>query len=467
VPGARRDLDALRAPLGELPDPLPVPALIRSPRPPVEIRPPGSKSLTNRAVILAALADGTSRLRGALLDAEDADVMVTALRALGCGIEREDRDLVIKGVGGRWRPRAPTELNLANSGTSVRFLAAAALLSSVPLTIDGSARMRERPIAQLADLLTQLGASVEHHAEPGFPPLTITPPTKLPRCAELELPELESSQYLTALLLIAPWLPGGVTLTSRHTITSGSYARLTLGLLDSLGASVRMSESLGVIRVGAPGNGPGEPAGLRAFELDIEPDASGATYFWAAGALGASCAVVGIPRGSLQPDARLPDLLMRMGCRIKRGEGDAVALRPGAELLPIMADLSEMPDAAMTLAVVAAFASGRSQLSGLETLRIKETDRIDALQTELAKLNVRVETPVLGDDGSLAIEPPPGGVVCSPDAPRVEFDTYNDHRMAMALSLVCLRRPNTLVRNPSCVAKTYPQYWADLADILE
>jgi 3-phosphoshikimate 1-carboxyvinyltransferase len=312
----------------------------------------------------------------------------------------------------------------------------------------------------------QLGATVDHHGEPGYPPLTITPPRSLPRCVKIDLPELESSQYLTALLLIAPLLPGGVTLTSHHPVTSASYVRLTLGLLDTLGASVRMSEDLGVIRVSPAADARTSPT-MPAFELDIEPDASGATYFWGAGALGAHCAVSGIPRSSLQPDARLPDLLVRMGCRIERAGDTTTGVRPGPELLPIMADLSDMPDAAMTLAALAAFASGRSMLSGLETLRVKETDRIAAIGAELAKIGVKVETPVLGDKGAVAIEPPTGGIDCAKTASRVEFDTYNDHRMAMAMSLIGIRRPNTFIRNPACVAKTYPQYWRDLADTLD
>jgi len=191
------------------------------------------------------------------------------------------------------------------------------------------------------------------------------------------------------------------------------------------------------------------------------------TYFWGAGAIlpGATVRVAGLRPDSLQGDTRFPDLLERMGVEVtRRADGPGVIACRGPERLrPIMADCAPVPDAAMTLGVVASFARGSSVLRGLRTLRVKETDRIAAMQAELAKVGVSVETSVRGDDDAMTITPPAGGIDCSPGVARVEFDTYDDHRMAMALALIGLRRPNVWVRNPACVAKTYPTFWADLA----
>jgi 3-phosphoshikimate 1-carboxyvinyltransferase len=206
---------------------------------------------------------------------------------------------------------------------------------------------------------------------------------------------------------------------------------------------------------------------VSAFEYDVEPDAGSATYFWAAAALvpGAVARAEGIEEGSLQGDAEFPRVLARMGATLVDGEGEGggLGVRGPASLAPVMADMADMPDAAITLAVVAAFAAGPSVIRGLRTLRVKESDRIAALQTELAKMGVRVETDVRGDKDAITVTPPVRGIEAGPDATPVEFDTYDDHRMAMGLSLVGLRRPNVAVRNPRCVSKTYPGFWRDLA----
>ena len=490
--------DDLSRPLAELPDPLPIPALtLQRGRAPfnARIRPPGSKSLTNRALLLAALAPGRSTIRRALLDADDARCMLDAIAQLGAVVTTTDAgDALISGVDGRWRATDPppreVRLDLQNAGTATRFLAAASLLSPVPVVIDGNERMRQRPIGELIDALTTLGVESQYLSAPGCPPVRLTPPAQLPRGASITLPTTVSSQFVSALLLAAPWLPGGLTIRLEGEITSRSYIQMTLGLLDLLGASVRTSDDLHIIRVGSrngagptPSRGialPGDdpvpqtpgrspvPRGLEPFDYTVEPDASGATYFWGAAALfpGAVCRVDGLDARSLQGDAQFPETLARMGATIIREDPPCIGIRGPGALAPIMADLSDMPDAAMTLAAVASFATGRSILRGLRTLRVKETDRIAALQTELAKVGVMVETNLLGDPDAITINPPTGGVTCSRDCPPVVFDTYNDHRMAMALSLVGLRRPNTAIRNPACVGKTYPKFWQHLGTIL-
>jgi 3-phosphoshikimate 1-carboxyvinyltransferase len=447
-------------PLHELPDPLPIPALARGRGPfSARIRPPGSKSLTNRALLLAALASGTSRIHRPLLGADDTDRMIRALTALGAQVRTADATLDITGVGGRWKCGAQTRLDLGNAGTATRFLAAASLLAPAPIVIDGNDRMRQRPIGELTEALAQLGVVAEFPGAPGCPPVRLIPPPAPPRGATLTLRTTQSSQFISALLLVAPWLPGGLTLRLEGEVTSRSYVQMTVGLLDALGGAVRTSDDLRVVRVSPPPPAP--------FSYTVEPDASGATYFWAAPMLfpGAVCRVEGLDNRSLQGDAQFPDLLARMGGTIVRDESPCIGIRGPASIAPVMADLSDMPDAAMTLAAVACFASGRSLLRGLRTLRVKETDRIAALQTELAKVGVKVDTNVLGDPDAITITPPPGGVACAAGGPPIEFDTYDDHRMAMSLALIGLRRPNTFVRNPACVAKTYPAFWRDLASL--
>lgn len=467
-PGAdtRRAANDLARPLSALPDPLPVPPLPPGRTVRLTLRPPGSKSLTNRALVLAGLAAGSSTLRHALLDADDTLRMIDALRALGAQIALAPPDqITVTGLAGRWNPTTePVVLHAGDAGTVARFLAAAAILSPLPVTIDGSARLRQRPMGQLADVLRTLGAVVESDRLPAALPIRIRPPSPLPRAATVSLPRLQSSQFLSALLLVAPALPGGLTIRLDDRPPSAPYVAMTLRLLDQLGATVRVADGQRVIRVGP--TAPDRPR-LDPFELHIEPDASAATYFWAAAALlpGSTCRVVGLTADSLQGDSAFVQLLARMGAhtRVADQPDDGIAVQGTHRLEPVLADMADMPDAAVTLAVLAAFAAGPSVVRGLDTLRLKESDRIAALQHELARIDVRVDVGVRRDRGAITISPPPGGIDCSRSAPPVTFETYRDHRIAMALALVGLRRPNVFIRDPACIAKTYPRFWADLA----
>lgn len=429
------------------------------------ITPPGSKSLTNRALLLAGLATGRSIIRQSLIEADDTARMIEALRRLGAGIEREStHTLRVQGVAGRWKPQGTeVSLDLGNAGTATRFLAAASVLSPVPVVIDGNARMRQRPIGELTGALAALGVRIQHLGTPDCPPVRITPPDFDLASPKIEFGPLKSSQFVSALLLIAPWISGGLTIRHSATVTSPSYIWMSLRLLERLGASVQSSEDLRVIRVG-PGDG--ADAGMPGFDLSIEPDASSATYWWAAAAIvpRSSAMVRGLGADSLQGDASFPSLLERMGASVER-HAEGIACTGPADLRSIAADMTDMPDAAMSLAAVASFARGASIIRGLQTLRVKESDRIAAMETELAKIGVRVETNYLGDPGAIRITPPPTGVDCSASAPPVEFDTYDDHRMAMSLALIGLRRPNVLVRDPACVNKTYPTFWRDLSTL--
>lgn len=460
-------------PLEELPDPLEIPPLHVAGRRPfaAHLRPPGSRSLTNRALLLAALADGRSLLRHALLEADDAECMLRAVSQLGAGLERlPEGNIAITGVGGRWRtPQGSITLDLGHSGTATRFLAAAALLSDVPIIIDGSSRMRERPIGQLIDALKTLGARAEYLGTPGCPPVRVFPPPVMAPAPRLELSTTLSSQFISGLLLIAPFIPGGLTLQLHGDVTSSTYVRMTLGVLENVGAGVRTSGDLRIIRV-MPPTPPGPSSGLQAFTMDIEPDASSAMYFWSAAALipGAACTIEGVGASSLQPDAAFPEILEHMGATVQRDDQHpSITVRGSEHLESIAADMSPMPDAAMTVAALACFARGPSIIRGVRTLRHKESDRIRAMQCELAKIGVEVESDVPGEHESLVITPPAGGVDTSPNALPVEFDTYGDHRMAMSLALIGLRRPNVLVSNPACVAKTHPLFWKHLGQLYE
>ena len=432
------------------------------------VRPPGSKSLTNRALLLAALATGKSTLRGALVDADDAQVMIAALRQLGAGIEvTSDHNalstITVDGVGGSWKLATGQSLTLKlnNAGTATRFLTAAALLaaSGSSIIIDGNARMRQRPIGDLVDALNQLTAPhrcASYLTASGYPPVRIEPPPPgLLNGRRVEFGPLQSSQFVSAVMLVAAAVPGGLTVGFRNaagheSITSESYIRMTLGLLQRLGVSM-LGTPPADVHIGATNTA------LAAFDYPVEADASGASYFVAIASIipGSTATIEGVPADSLQGDAALATLL---AATTQRG-------------LPIDADFSDMPDVAMTAAVAAAFVPPvlpggpcpTSTLRGLKTLRVKETDRIAALQTELAKIGVKVTAFADGDDEAITVTPPTGGIDCSPSVGEVEFDTYDDHRMAMSLALIGLRRQRVIINDPRCVGKTYRTFWRDLA----
>lgn len=463
-------LEVMERPLAELPDPLPLPPPSALPAMPIahRVRPPGSKSLTNRALLLAALSDGASELGGPLLGADDTERMMEALASLGAACERGEDTVRVRGVGGRWKtPKDGLEINLKNAGTATRFLTAASMLAGGPITIDGNERMRERPIGELVGALRSLGAAVDFvGANDGCPPVRVTPPAPRSIPATVALKgKLKSSQFVSALALLGPFMPDGITIKLDRDPPSSAYIEMTLELLEQAGANVQTAAELRFIRV-TPGEDRGGKPGLNAFALDIEPDASGATYWWGAAALGAGRAITvdGLNSRSLQSDADFAMLLGRMGPEVDY-QDDGVTVVGSERLSALLADMTQMPDAAMTLGSVCAFAEGNSVLRGLETLRVKETDRIAAMQNELGKLGVIVETPVAGDEGAITITPPSRGIDCSDNAPPIAFDTYDDHRMAMSTALIALRRPNVFINDPGCVAKTYPGFWKAFAQL--
>lgn len=467
------DPNVFLQPLERLPDPLPIPVLQRPFD--VAVRPPGSKSLTNRALLMAALAEGESVLHGALTEAEDARVMIAALEKLGARIVVNGEDVTVMGTGGRWRaPGDGVTLYLENAGTATRFLTAAVILAAPgagPIIIDGNARMRERPIAELVEMLRGIGVRAEYVEREGYPPVRILPPSDLDSLAsKLTVGETASSQFVSALLMAGVFLPRGLTVRFTSDLTSRSYVEMTVKLLRELGARVEWDEADRSVRVW--------PSRLYRFDYAVEPDASGATYFWAAAAIspGSTCLTPGLGSGevfSLQGDTSFVDVFDMMGATVIRGAEGARVTGRASVLESIAEDLTLMPDAAMTLAAACCFAPGRNVIGGLKTLRVKETDRLAALETELAKVGVRTSIQKMKSeaggitrlDEALCLLTPENGIECGLDAPRVEFETYKDHRMAMSLALIGLRRPNVFIRDPGCVAKTYPTFWRDFAQL--
>jgi 3-phosphoshikimate 1-carboxyvinyltransferase len=404
------------------------------------VRVPGSKSITNRAVLVAALAEGDSELVAPLMS-DDTQVMVESLASLGCAIDFEDGRWRVHGRRGRLQ-RSPAALKVGNSGTTARFLTAAAALADGPVVIDGGPRMRERPIEDLVHALVRLGARAEVLGRNGCPPVRVHGGGI--RGGRVAVDASQSSQYVSAILLAAPYARSDVVLEfADEVLVSRPYVELTLQVMRAFGATADWTETGGV-RVASRQHYKGR-------RYEIEPDASAAVYPLCAAAIaGGRVRVEGIPRESIQADLGLLGVLERMGCDVRRGADWAEVVGPIGRLRGIDVDMNDMPDAAMALAVVALFAQEPTTIRNVANLRIKETDRLKALETELRRLGARASA---GKD-SLRIEP---------DRLRgAEIATYEDHRMAMAFALAGLRIPGVVIRNPDCVSKTWPEYFAML-----
>jgi len=414
------------------------------------VRLPGSKSISNRVLLLAALAKGTTIVR-ALLDSDDTRVMLDALRALGVGVARvsDSDDYEITGVGGAF-PVKRAELFLGNAGTAFRSLTAACALSGGEYVLKGVARMHERPIGDLVDALRRLGARIDYLGEEGFPPLNIHP-------AELAGDATEvrgnvSSQFLTGLMMALPLRQRNTTIEVVGELISKPYIGITLAMLRRFGVEIAQD---GWQRFGVPAAACYQSPG----EIWVEGDASSASYFLAAGAIGGGpVRVEGVGRDSVQGDVRFADALAKMGAQIAMGPNWIEARGPAdGRLQAIELDCNHIPDAAMTLAVAALFADGVTTLTNIASWRVKETDRIAAMATELRKVGAMVEE---GAD-YIRIVPPQALI---PDA---VIDTYDDHRMAMCLSLVTLGGVPVRINDPACVNKTFPQYFKVFAGIAQ
>ncbi|MEX0710880.1 MAG: 3-phosphoshikimate 1-carboxyvinyltransferase [Pirellulales bacterium] len=406
------------------------------------VRPPGSKSLTHRALVCAALAEGDSTLHGAL-DSEDTQVMVEGLRRLGFGVDfdRSSGRVAVRGAAGRV-PAKGADLYVANSGTTIRFLAALTTLGHGTFRLDGTPRMRQRPIGDLIDALRQLGADADSEHDNGCPPVIIRA-RGLPGGKATVRGDV-SSQFLSGLLMAAPCAEQPVELSVKGDLVSRPYVRMTLEVMAAFGIEVEPIEGQ-CFKLPAP-------AAYQSCEYRIEPDASAASYFFAAAAIsGGRVTVEGLSRDSIQGDVAFVDLLQRMGCQ-PLFEHDRITVAAGP-LKGIEADMNAISDTVQTLAAVALFADGPTTIRGVAHIRHKETDRIAALSAELRRLGAHVDE--RGD--GLCIEPAA--------LHGATIETYQDHRMAMSLALVGLKTPGVIIRDPACTAKTYPKFFEDLAGL--
>ncbi|HEX9391255.1 MAG TPA: 3-phosphoshikimate 1-carboxyvinyltransferase [Usitatibacteraceae bacterium] len=407
---------------------------------------PGSKSISNRTLLLAALGDGNTVV-GNLLKSDDTEVMLAALGKLGVGIKAlGGQDFQVNGCDGRF-PVREAALFLGNAGTAFRPLTAALAFQQGHYTLSGVPRMHERPIGDLVDGLAELGARIHYLHNVGYPPLDIRP--LQPRAvARVKVRGDVSSQFLSALLMTLPLLKREITVEVIGELISKPYVEITLNLLACFGIAV---EHRGWHEFVIPANASYRSGG----EVAVEGDASSASYFLAAGAIaGGPVRVQGVGRGSIQGDVRFAETLVQMGAKISMGN-DWIEASAAGKLRAIDADLNHIPDAAMTIAMLALFAEGITTIRNIASWRVKETDRIAAMAAELRKVGAAVE-----ESADFIRITPPQKLIAN-----AEIDTYDDHRMAMCFSLVALGGVPVTINDPGCVAKTFPDYFAAFASI--
>lgn len=407
-----------------------------------EVRLPGSKSITNRAFLIAALARGTTRLHN-LLKSDDTRYMGEALQKLGVKIDFSDdySEAVVTGNAGPISVEGVVDLYLGNAGTAMRSLTAALTLGRGEFSLGGEERMSERPIRDLVDALRSLGAGIEYRETEGYPPVHI----KASGLAGgyVEVNGNISSQYLTALLICAPYCKAPLHIHVKGELISAPYIELTMDVMRSFGIEVR-HENLRDFYV---------PQGVytASADYDVEGDASSASYPLAAAAIArGKVRVLGVGKDSIQGDVAFVDVLRKMGARVEVGPDWIACDGNGCSLHGVDLNLNDIPDAAMTVSVLALFADSPSKISGIASWRVKETDRIAAISAELQKFGARVTT----DMDSITIVPPEKLVPAT-------VETYNDHRMAMCFSLVSLGGVAVKIMDPACVNKTYPHFFED------
>ena len=405
-----------------------------------ELSIPGSKSLTQRALIAAALARGESRLYGPLVS-EDTEYSAQALARFGVRIDREDQECwIVEGNGGTVHADETT-IYLGNNGTATRFLTSVAALGNSAVTIDGDERMQQRPIGPLIAALRGWGVDIVSIRGTDCPPLLVN--ARGIAGGRTVLPEGRSSQYLSSLLLVAPYARQPASLVVDGEVLSKPYVKMTLSVMADFGVLADCTPDLKSFAI---------PQGVyRGREYRIEGDASNASYFWAAAAVaGGRVTVTNVSALSLQGDIGLVPLLARMGCEVTQvGNGLCVERQGGLEGISV--DMGDMPDVVPTLAVVAAFAHGRTEITNIAHLRIKECDRLHAVVTELRRMGARVE-----EQGEAMIIHGDGGASLH----GAEIETYRDHRMAMSFAVAGLRVPGVRITGEGCVAKSFPDFWS-------
>jgi 3-phosphoshikimate 1-carboxyvinyltransferase len=415
------------------------------------VAPPGSKSLTNRALVLGALSTGRCRLANVLF-ADDTRVMLDSLARLGFKLEIDEASqaVTIQGCGGKI-PATRAELFCRNSGTTIRFLAALCSLGRGEYVLDGVPRMRQRPIAELVEVLRNLGTRGEYAGETGFPPVKLLSDGMAGGIVKYG--SAASSQFLSAVLMASPYARHEVRVDLEGEQTSWPYVWMTMQLMHEFGVTPELARDPATgrpMQISVPQNP------YTAGSYIIEPDASNAAYFLAAAALhpGSSATVKGLGKSSLQGDVGFADVLRRMGAAVSI-DRQSITVTGTGKLEGIDIDLLGMPDQAQTLGVVALFAEGPTTIRGLHTLKLKETDRLAALSTELRKFGAEV---VVETEDTLIIHPPE-----KPHAASIA--TYDDHRMAMSFALAGTRIDGVTIQNVECVNKTYPDFFKDMAKL--
>ncbi|RZP36335.1 MAG: 3-phosphoshikimate 1-carboxyvinyltransferase [Alteromonas sp.] len=404
-----------------------------------EVNVPGSKSLSNRALLLAALAEGETELTN-LLDSEDIEHMLNALTKLGVNyrLSEDKTQCVVQGNGGAFNVAEPLELFLGNAGTAMRPLCAALAASNVDTVLTGEPRMEERPIGDLVDALREADAEVTYLKNEGFPPLQIKGKTL--NGGEMSVDGSVSSQFLTALLMAAPLFSGDVTIRIKGELVSKPYIDITLDTMAKFGVTVK-NDNYQTFTIS------GDAKYIAPGKFMVEGDASSASYFLAAGAIkGGTVRVTGIGQNSIQGDIRFADVLEAMGATVVWN--DEYVEVTGAPLKGVNMDMNHIPDAAMTIATTALFAEGPTTMTNIYNWRVKETDRLAAMATELQKLGAKVE------EGHDYIKVWP-----TDSLKHAEIDTYNDHRIAMCFSLVALSDTPVTINDPGCTRKTFPDYF--------
>ena len=404
-----------------------------------EVNVPGSKSLSNRALLLAALAEGETELTN-LLDSEDIEHMLNALTKLGVSyrLSEDKTQCVVQGNGGAFNVAEPLELFLGNAGTAMRPLCAALAASNVDTVLTGEPRMEERPIGDLVDALREADAEVTYLKNEGFPPLQIKGKTL--NGGEMSVDGSVSSQFLTALLMAAPLFSGDVTIRIKGELVSKPYIDITLDTMAKFGVTVE-NDNYQTFTIS------GDAKYIAPGKFMVEGDASSASYFLAAGAIkGGTVRVTGIGQNSIQGDIRFADVLEAMGATVVWH--DEYVEITGAPLKGVNMDMNHIPDAAMTIATTALFAEGPTTMTNIYNWRVKETDRLAAMATELQKLGAKVE------EGHDYIKVWP-----TDSLKHAEIDTYNDHRIAMCFSLVALSDTPVTINDPGCTRKTFPDYF--------
>ena len=400
---------------------------------------PGSKSLTQRALIVAALADGKSTLIGPLAS-EDTHYTSAALREMGVEIDNSGPNWQVKGRGGMINTPAKP-IFLGNNGTATRFLTSVAALGNGLFQITGEPRMEERPIQPLISALQGWGVEIKSIKGTGCHPLKIT--AQGIKGGKTILPEGKSSQYLSSLLLVAPYAKEAAALKVKGEVFSKPYVTMTMAVMESFGVKVDAGPELTSFAI--------PQAGYRAHDYVVEGDASSASYFWAAAAItGGRVTVTNVPEPSLQGDAALVRILGRMGCAVEQ-TGSAITVTGPGELTAIEVDMADCPDVAPTLAVVASFARGTTVIKNNAHLRIKECDRLHVMATELARMGVNTEE----GPATLTIHGNPERTGLQ----GAEIKTYNDHRIAMCFAVAGLLVPGVKVLGQECVAKSFPDFW--------